>query len=100
LRGWAVTALAKWKQLVGEQYHWITRFKHVHGAGSRKITKFVRSQVLMVVSMKRTASWDAAPCRVVMMGWDWCLRTAVSTGLLFILGWLWCGPWYGGIDGG
>jgi hypothetical protein len=26
------------------------------------------------------------------MGWDWRLRTAASTGLLFIPGWSWCGP--------
>jgi hypothetical protein len=34
------------------------------------------------------------------VGWDWRLRTAASTGLLFIPGWLWCGPWYDGIDWG
>jgi hypothetical protein len=26
--------------------------------------------------------------RFVMMGWDWCLRTAATTSLLFIPGWL------------
>jgi hypothetical protein len=35
--------------------------------------------------------------RLVMMGWDWRLRTAACTGLLFISGWLRCGPWYDGI---
>jgi hypothetical protein len=29
-----------------------------------------------------------------MMGWEWRLRTADSIGLLFIPGWLRCGPWY------
>jgi hypothetical protein len=33
-----------------------------------------------------------------MMGWDWRLRTAASTGLLFIPGWLQCRPWYDGIN--
>jgi hypothetical protein len=38
--------------------------------------------------------------RLVMMGWDWRLKTAASTGLLFISGWLRCGPWYDDIDCG
>jgi hypothetical protein len=37
---------------------------------------------------------------LVIMGWDWRLRTAASTGLLFIPRWLRCGPWYDVIDWG
>jgi hypothetical protein len=36
----------------------------------------------------------------LVIEWDWRLRTAAVTGLLFIPGWLWCGPWYDGIDWG
>jgi hypothetical protein len=34
--------------------------------------------------------------KLAMMGWDWRLRTAASTGLLFILGWfaMWTMVWY------
>jgi hypothetical protein len=33
-------------------------------------------------------------CKLLMMEWGWRLRTAASTDLLFIPGWLGCGTWY------
>jgi hypothetical protein len=35
-----------------------------------------------------------------MMGWDWHLKTASSTDVLFIPGDLWCWPWYDETDWG